>query len=140
MVHPVSISTPLASHPSGPSTCTASRTPRPTSRSSSGRPPHPTTRRHQPAPLPGLSLHRIRTALTPADIRSLNQQLQPLVAAGKIDLRYMGIQYLELHAMGFTPASGLPCTDAEFDEVCDWWKSLSPQTRSNLLRNYRITN
>lgn len=86
------------------------------------------------------SLKRIRTALTPADIRQLNQQLQPLVAAGKIDLRYMGIQYLELHAMGFTPASGLRCTNAQFDQVCDWWKSIAPQTRSFLLRNYRNNN
>lgn len=86
------------------------------------------------------SLRRIRSALTPADIRQLNRQLQPMVAAGRIDLRFMGIHYLELHAMGFTPASGLRCTDAEFDQVCNWWKSLAPQSRANLLRNYRVNN
>lgn len=87
------------------------------------------------------------TSLTPREIGLLNEACADLLAAGLIDLRYMGIFYLELIFLRWTEVEieGYPeaefmtrrdreaWADQQFSGVWDWWSDLDPIERQQVV-------
>lgn len=68
----------------------------------------------------------------------LTKQTKALFARGQIDVRYMGVRFVELFGLCWTPAKGadprqIECTDAEFEQVFSWWVDLSYKTRNEMV-------
>jgi hypothetical protein len=68
--------------------------------------------------------------------RTLQAACAPLFEQGIIDTRFMGIRFLELFKVGWTPEQsvrlegrlttrGIKCTSNQFDGIWDWWNSKS---------------
>ncbi len=85
-----------------------------------------------------------KSGLTPHEQRILHIATRPLFEQGTIDLRFMGIRFLELFHLSWTPLRyvviggkaemrGVWCTDVEFEDVWAWWCGLHGATRILLL-------
>lgn len=93
----------------------------------------------------------VRTELTDRELAILRKQTDALFETGKIDIRYMGVRFLELHRQGWTPpfiehfgeATGMigedlsKWTDEQFEQVWEWWRHLHPVRRDEVMHESR---
>lgn len=81
------------------------------------------------------------SAMTPREQHLMAQIVKPLHDEGVIDRRYMGIRFLELFVLGWTPMRyvmigqtlrlvGLWMSDSEFEAVWNWWTYMPYETRN----------
>lgn len=81
-----------------------------------------------------------RAGLTEREQTALQTQADKAFASGKISLRFMGLRFLELYFLGWTPISGIRCSQAAFEEIWDWWNGLHPQQRLSIMHISRARN
>ena|SRR6185503_6971073 len=95
----------------------------------------------------------IKTGLSWREQRILRRQTDRMFLEGKIDLRYMGIYYLELQHLCWTPpflANDPIClelpvekreawVDAEFTTVFNWWSTRLTSERLDVISQSRFT-
>lgn len=89
----------------------------------------------------------VRSELTERERGLLRDQTDRMFASGEIDIRFMGVRFLELHAQGWTPPflSRDPAiadmeeedraewTDEMFEAVFEWWSKIHPTHRDDLV-------
>lgn len=89
----------------------------------------------------------VRTGLSDRERALLREATEPLFTSARIDLRYMGVAFLELHHLGWTapflaadPAvKHWPAdlreqwADRQFELVWTWWTRLSVAARREVL-------
>lgn len=78
---------------------------------------------------------RKRSPLTRRDQLLLRRQAEDAKKSGIVQLRFLGMRYLELTKMEWTPATGLQCTVDEFDAILQWWGDLWPRQRKSLMKH-----
>lgn len=89
------------------------------------------------------------TSLTDKEQATLKTITEPLFNAGVIHMRYMGLRFLELFKLGWTPmryvmvnkrveVSGIWCSEYDFELVWAWWGGLSREERSAVIRASRF--
>lgn len=89
----------------------------------------------------------VRSKLTEKERGVLRDQTDRLFQVGEIDIRFMGIRFLELHQQGWTPPflsrdPSVACmeqedreewTEEQFDAVFEWWSRLHPESRDAMV-------
>jgi len=71
----------------------------------------------------------------------IREKVEALSAAGKIDPRYMGLRFLELYALHWTPEFGIPkiagdlrhYSDEEFYGFWEWWTKIGSHNRAEVI-------
>lgn len=81
----------------------------------------------------GLRLPAVRTQLTRREQAIIQQQVAPLFARGEVNLAYMGVRFLELWALGWTPKNGIECSEDEFRQIWVWWTALNFSEKAEII-------
>lgn len=94
----------------------------------------------------------VTTRLSAREQRLLRQKTEPLFIAGKVDLRFMGMHFLELHHLhltpeflqydrvtrGMSPERREQWVNQQFERIFDWWSGLSPAQRDDIIAASRF--